>query len=101
MTLRPYDEDDLPTYEWIHANVRPRPVWTTAVRPTQPMLDLDRLLAIHRGEPAEGPDPHPHVVQLDGGLWIHNGHHRWAVALLRGEPTIPVRVVTLARSAAA
>jgi hypothetical protein len=71
-----------------------------SLRPTQPMLNLDRLLGIHRGGPAEGPDPYPHVVACAGGLWVHNGHHRWMLAMLRGDETIDVRVTQVRRSEA-
>ena len=92
MITRPYDLDAMPTYEHIHATVPPTLVPPAALGPTQPMLDLARLLAIHHGQPPEGPDPYPHVAAYNSGLWVHNGHHRWVVALLGGDPTIAVRI---------
>jgi ParB-like chromosome segregation protein Spo0J len=91
LVTRPYDPDRILPYEQV-VDIPSTPVPPAVLHPTQPVLRVDRLLAIAAGGPAEGPDPCPHVVDVDGRLYVHNGHHRWAVALLSGKPTIDVRV---------
>lgn len=90
--MRPYDIEDIPSYEWIMTN---RPVVSVPVyvlRPTQELVRIDRLLAIARGEPREGPDPYPHTVFVDGLYWIHNGNTAYAAAVVRGDTQMLVRV---------
>ena len=90
---RPYDPDRLLSYEQVMDTIPPVFVRTADLLPTQPVLMVDRLLAMFAGARTEGPDPHPHVVQMpDGRLYIHNGHHRWALALLGYQTLIAVRV---------
>lgn len=88
MTVRPYDEEQLLPYETVHATIPARQVDPRVLRATQPVVVIDRLLT---GDTREGPDPCLHVVEFDGDLWVHDGHHRWARAWLRGDPTVAVR----------
>jgi hypothetical protein len=94
--VRPYDPERLPTYEEIHATVRARPLAVADLRPTQePAYDPVRLAFLLGGADLEGPDPAIHVV-VCGGLWIHNGHHRWTMAQRLGQSVILGRPVELA-----
>lgn len=88
---RPYNDNHIPTYEQMSKQPL---VWvaTRQLRPTQQMLRLDRLLALLDGEPAEGPDPHPHIIELEGELWIHNGHTRWVTAMIQRRSQMLVRL---------
>lgn len=92
MTLRPYYEDNIPSYEWIHANRPVVSVPTHMLRPTQEKVVIDRLLAIARGEPREGPDKCPHVIFHEGEFWIHNGNTAWTVSTILKQPNMNVRI---------
>jgi hypothetical protein len=83
---RPYDEAAILPYDIVMANRPPITVDPATLHPTQRFAVIDRLVALNAGHPAEGPDPYPHVVDYDGTLYIHNGHHRWLLALMRDEP---------------
>lgn len=87
----PYDPDRLLAYEQVLA-IPPRTVATDRLRPTQPFLVIERLLQLRDGAPQEGPDPYVHAVELGEQLYVHNGHHRWALALLSGQRTIDARI---------
>lgn len=90
--MRPYDVDSIRPYERIMTEVPTTLVDVSALFPTQDKVRIDRLIALARGYQAEGPDLYPHVVAHNGRLWIHNGHHRWLCALLRGDTTLEVRI---------
>jgi hypothetical protein len=91
MSEYPYDVNSIPPYEEM-MTFPAVSIPTASIHPTQPVLMIDRILALHRGEPTEGPDPCPHVVNVGGRFYVHNGHHRWIVALLRGDMMMDVRV---------
>lgn len=76
------------------ADVKPRPVLITDLTPTQPAVTIDRLLHLQEGGEPETGDPYPHVVDHEGRLYVHDGHHRYVIALIRGEASFPARVVT-------
>ena len=61
---RPYDVDTIPPYETL-AHYPELAIPTRLIRPTQSKLIIERLLALHRGEPAEGPDPCVHLVLVE------------------------------------
>jgi hypothetical protein len=42
-----------------------------------------------------GGDPHPHVINWAGHLYLEDGHHRVLRAALNGEATITARVLTI------
>jgi hypothetical protein len=42
-----------------------------------------------------GGDPHPHVINWAGHLYLEDGHHRTLRAALNGEHTITARVLTI------
>lgn len=83
--MTPYDIETLPTYEHIHATVVPVLVDPASLHPTQPVLVIEHLLRLAAGGRPEGPDDCAHVVEYRGRRYVHNGHHRWMLALLRGE----------------
>jgi hypothetical protein len=83
--MRPYDESRLPSYEWIYANVAAVEIDPRGLLPSQPDLDLSRVLHFANGGPPEGPDECLHVVEFGGRYYVHDGHHRWVVAYSRGK----------------
>jgi hypothetical protein len=66
--------------------------------PSQPFLVIDRFTAIALGGAREGGDPLPYSVEFRGQLYLHNGHHHWALAVARGARRIYTRVVRADRS---
>lgn len=60
--------------------------------PTQCGLSIDRLIDIAAGGAREGEDPIGHAVAFRGRLFIHDGHHDWALRWLRGDQHVPVRI---------
>jgi hypothetical protein len=60
--------------------------------PTQGGLSIDRLIAIAAGNPREGEDPYGHAISYQGKLYIHDGHHDWALRWIKGEQRIPMRI---------
>lgn len=68
--------------------------------PAQPCLVIDRFVAIAAGGPGEDGDECLHAVLFDGVTYLHNGHHRWALALARGARRVPVRVRPVSRACA-
>ena len=94
MTAYPYRTDAL---ELLHphgwANIPARPVNVATLQPTQDCVVIERLAHLLDGGEPETGDPHPHVVAHDGALYVHDGHHRYVLALVAREPTIDARVV--------
>ena len=61
--------------------------------PTQHGVSISRLLHhIAGGEPETG-DPYPHVVSHGGNLYVHDGHHRYVIAVIRQTKLLRVRLV--------
>jgi hypothetical protein len=90
--VRPYCEDALLPYEQVMVECPPVVVDPRTLVTTQKHLVIGRLLALAAGEHAEGPDPYPHVVDYEGRLYVHNGHHRWLLDVLAGCPSMSVRI---------
>lgn len=86
MSERPWPVTGLTTRLWIDT-VPARPVNLDDIIPTQRHLDLNALI----NEP-HTVDPHPHIVQWQGVLYLEDGHHRYARAKVRGEDSIVARV---------
>lgn len=75
------------------ASISPQAVAVEKLVPTQADVSLARLQHhAHGGAPETG-DPHPHVILYGGRAYLHDGHHRYAVALLRGGASLACRVV--------
>lgn len=92
---RPYSEDhlDLTDDQW-----RTIPATTVPIgdlTPSQSDLSLTHLARIANGGPSLTGDTAGRAVVYEGRLWLHDGHHRWAVACLRGAQEFLVRVVDL------
>ena len=70
--------------------IPPTPVALVDLVPTQP----DVSIASIRYLTSDGPrgDPCPHVVLHAGRHYIHNGHHRYILALSRGEAWLNCRI---------
>lgn len=60
--------------------------------PTQSCLVIDRLIALTEGGQREAGDICGHAIFFNGRLYIHDGHHDWALRWLREEQYVPVRV---------
>ena len=93
MCAYPYSEDALHRLHpdgW--ADIPTRELLAHDLTPTQPALAVDRILHhLAGGEPETG-DHALHVVSHGGRLYVHDGHHRWAIACARGA-SLPARVV--------
>jgi hypothetical protein len=82
--VRPYDSEKLLPYEVVREAIPVTMLDPAEMHPTQDVVRIDRLLAIWAGGPAEGPDDAIHAVDVEGMVYVHNGHHRWLRDLLRG-----------------
>ena len=90
---RPYTDADVPSVEeW-----KKLPEYIVQIEdliPTQYYLVIDRLFALSSGEPCDGLDM-PHIIGVGEKLYLHDGHHRWALAGLQGQQSIIVRIYHL------
>lgn len=75
------------------ANIAPQSVWVSELIPTQDCVVIDRLQHLLDGGEPETGDPYAHVVAHDGRLFVHDGHHRYILALVKGRSTMLSRVV--------
>ena len=62
------------------------------LKPTQPAVVINRIIELANGAEPETGDRHLHVVAHHGALHIHDGHHRWLIANIYGDP-VTARVV--------
>ena len=86
----PYPEGPLDSVDW--DKVPLREIAVTALVPTQEGLSLYTLAyLVNGGEPKNDCQ----VVWHKGRLYIHNGHHRWAIAWLTGARLMSARVVEI------
>jgi hypothetical protein len=92
---RPYPEELLLPYEEVMLVCTPIAVNPRALIPTQEFAVIDRLLAINAGKDTEGPDIYAHLVKFEERLYIHNGHHRWLIDLIRGYDEMLARVQSI------
>lgn len=83
--------DDWTDADWLAVPVRWVP--TPILVPSQQGLSLDVLAHLVNGGTSESGDFAGRAVLHAGVLNLHDGHHRWAVAMVRGEPLFPVRTV--------
>jgi hypothetical protein len=81
---------EMSSEDW--AAITPTAVPIRQLVPTQEGLGIDRLVALAAGGPREGDDPYGHTIRHAGVLYIHDGHHAWALRWLRGQQHIFVRV---------
>ena len=70
-----------------------RSVALVDLQPTQQDIDIVSIRQLARGVPPREGDPYPHVVLHDGWHYIHNGHHRYVIALSRADGWLNCRVV--------
>ena len=92
---RPYSEDALIPYEEVMMVCTPIAVNPREVIPTQEFAVIERLVDMHEGKEAEGPDIYPHLVKFEDRLYVHDGHHRWLIDLIRGYDEMLARIQTL------
>jgi hypothetical protein len=85
---RPYPPTGLTTALWASVPVEPVPLAELVT--TQAHLDLAALLD---DTVRPGSDLRPHVVEHDGVLYLEDGHHRCARAVLRGMTHVRARVL--------
>lgn len=76
--------------DWQHIPITHVPV--DELIPTQGCLVIDRLIDITQGNPREHGDAYGHTIHYNNHLYIHDGHHDWAIRWLQGERSIPVRI---------
>lgn len=62
---------------------------------TQDKLNAETLFAAVRGKTPGGGDPLPHLVRWKGRLFVSDGHHRIALAIIRGAETIDARILEI------
>lgn len=62
---------------------------------TQEEISLIKVLESMQGHPNIAGDMYPHVVRWQGTNYLEDGHHRVAVAMLRGEISVSARVLDL------
>jgi hypothetical protein len=70
------------------------PTWLpiNLLTPTQEAVALHRVAHLVNGGQPEG-DGIARVIRHDGVFYLHDGHTRWLIAWLRGQPTLQVRIV--------
>ena len=91
---RPYPHTHLDAWsdnDWLR--VPATAVSITDLVPSQSGLCLRAFARVVNGGPSESGDPAGRAVRYRGCLHLHDGHHRWALAWARGEPTFNVRIV--------
>lgn len=76
--------------DWFRIPVTQVPI--SELLPRQGCLLIDRLADLIAGGPRTGGDQVGHVVLFRDQLFIHDGHHDWALRWFRGEKYMPVRV---------
>lgn len=78
--------------DWLRVPV----VWvpTAGLVPTQEGLSIAALANLVNGGMSESDDYAGRAVVWNGVSYLHDGHHRWIIAVLRGELLFPVRLVT-------
>ena len=94
MSEYPYETDLL---ESLHPDgwkdVRPTLVLTEYLLPTQTHVVIKRLRELVDGAEPETGDLYPHVVNFKGDLYVHDGHHRYVLAVAKGSKFLMARVV--------
>lgn len=74
-------------------NIPLRSILVADLTPTQPDVSIARLRHLLDGGDPETGDRAPHVIAHSGRLWVHDGHHRYVLALARGQRWLSCRVV--------
>lgn len=87
MSTYPYPTDLL---EALHdtdgwADIKPTWVRVDDLRPTQSHVVIERVRELLCGAEPETGDRYPHVVDFDGSLWVHDGHHRYVIELAKSK----------------
>ena len=76
-------------------NIRPYALPIDALVPTQPNVSIKRLIDLLHGAAYETNDDYAHVVVHFGRFYLHDGHHRYVISMLRNEERLSCRVVTV------
>jgi hypothetical protein len=94
-TIYPYDTDMIERLYnkglWFY--IEPRRVRVNDLVPTQDLVSIDRIKQLLGGADPEGGDEHAHVVMHNDTYYVHDGHHRYVISLLKGHPVTLVRVI--------
>jgi len=90
----PWGETGMTSKKWLKVETESIPV--SMLIATQPGVLLHALSEEYSGEPIGG-DKHPHVIYWRGEYYLEDGHHRVLRAMLRGEKSVEVRVLTAPR----
>lgn len=93
---RPYGPSGLTTREWKH-QIIPEPVVIADLVLSQKGITFEGLLHHADGQRpgygGDGGDLYPHVIEHGGRLYLEDGHHRVALAILRGQRSMLARVL--------
>jgi hypothetical protein len=90
---RPFPHQHLEQWtdaQW--ATIPTTSVPTHQLIPSQQAVTLFDLARLLNGEPSTSGDI-GRAIHWHGDLYLFDGHHRWVIALLAGQPTFPVRIV--------
>lgn len=82
--------EGMTTEKW--SKIRPQliDVWNVVL--IQKSVNVESLFNVVRGIPPYGGDPFPHIVSIDGALYVEDGHRRVTVWRLLGKRKMPMRV---------
>jgi hypothetical protein len=85
----PWGETGMSTAKWLH--IPTRTVRIADLTATQPGVLLHALTDQH--DTTVGGDPHPHVIDWNGALYLEDGHHRVVRAAIHGATHVEARVL--------
>jgi hypothetical protein len=90
---RPYGPSGLTTAKW-KRQIAPELVRIADLILSQTGVTIEGLIHHRVGQrPGYGGDEFPHVIEHGGRLYLEDGHHRVALAILRGRKFIEARVL--------
>lgn len=88
---RPYEPTHMTTALW--QLITPEPIDPNKLILAQNGVTILGLLHAKQNHTSYCGDVYPHVVEFDNGLYLSDGHHRVALALLNNAPYIHVRIL--------
>lgn len=82
--------DRMTVEDWQRIPLKNVPI--SKLMPTQSTVLIDRLLDLSEGKPRQGGDLYGHVIEFQGQLYIHDGHHDLIRFWLRDQSRALVRI---------